>query len=297
MAWTVSGRVVTARDMSPIAGATLTFGDAPPVTTDGAGAFTIVTTDASTRPLVISAPGFLTRETSLTGGEVRAAVEFDLIPPDPDFPLQQYLDIVRNGFERPEALEPSRRWTTNPNVYVWTTFKDTGAAVNPAFVAFLEAELRRLIPAWTANRLQLGELQSGPAERPRQQGWINVQFQRGNGNWSMLGADPGSVSFGSDALCQSLAVAHEFGHALGYWHTRVKPSIMGGGPGSCNPANLSPSEMQIARVMYGRNAGNLAPDKDGPPPPPPVYVHPTLFSSPDAGSLLIACDRLLPPAR
>jgi hypothetical protein len=72
---------------------------------------------------------------------------------------------------------------------------------------------------------------------------------------------------------------------------------MGGGPGSCNPANLSPSEMQIARVMYGRNAGNLAPDKDGPPPPPPVYVHPTLFSSPDAGSLLIACDRLLPPAR
>ena len=82
--------------MGPLAGASVRFGDDAPVATDATGGFTLVTTDGSTRPLVVTAPGFLTRETSLAGGVVRSDLQFDLIPSDPAFPLQQYRDVVRN---------------------------------------------------------------------------------------------------------------------------------------------------------------------------------------------------------
>jgi hypothetical protein len=279
--------------MGPLANASVRFGDDAPIATDATGGFTVVTTDGSTKPLVVTATGFLTRETSLTGGVVRADLQFDLLPSDPAFPLQQYRDVVRNMYERPNNAEPSRRWTSDPNLFIWTTWRDTGAEVNPAFVEYLVSEVRRFVPAWSDGRLQLGRVETSPSQRPRQQGWINVQFDH-SGNWSLLGEDPGWVQFGGDGMCQSIAIAHEFGHAMGYWHTRVRPSIMGGGPGSCSPTNLSASEMQIARAMYGRAPGNLEPDKDGPPPPPAVIYGPTLAGAPPTPSpLLIRRDALL----
>ena len=100
-------------------------------------------------------------------------------------------------------------------------------------------------------------------------GWINVEFGV-SGNWSRLGEDPGQVQFGSvKPGCTSLAIIHEFGHAMGYWHSNVRPSIMGGGPGACVEYNLTPDELQVARVLYSREPGNLEPDKDGPEPGPP----------------------------
>jgi hypothetical protein len=178
-------------------------------------------------------------------------------------------------------------------VFIVTRWRDSGADVDPAFVAYLVSEVRRFIPAWSDGRLKLGAVETGPADRPLQKGWIKVQFAR-SGNWSLLGEDPGWVQFGSEGLCQSIAIAHEFGHAMGYWHTRVRPSIMGGAPGSCSPTNLSTQELQIARAMYGRAPGNVEPDKDGPPPPPAPIFAPTL-AGPQAGPspLLSLCDALL----
>jgi len=70
------------------------------------------------------------------------------------------------------------------------------------------------------------------------------------------------VRWSQAAACISFAIAHEFGHALGYWHSSVKPSIMGGGQASCALYDLTPNEALIARVMYSREPGNLEPDKD-----------------------------------
>ena len=64
------------------------------------GIFTIETTDASTKPLTVTAPGYLTRETSLTGGEARSGVLFDLIGAEPGFPRAQYRHLVRNSLRR-----------------------------------------------------------------------------------------------------------------------------------------------------------------------------------------------------
>jgi hypothetical protein len=287
----VSGQIVSAGSLSGVGGASLVFGDGAPLTSEGDGSFAIVTTDASTKPLILNAPGYLARETSLTGGAVRSNVLFNLLPTDGSFPLQQYRDLVRNGYEKPNTPEPSRHWTADPNVIVWTTFKDTGQIVSPAFLQFLESELRRLIPAWTAGRFQLGRFETTPTEPALQKGWIKVQFSWVGGNWSLLGEDPGWINLGSDAMCQSIAIAHEFGHALGYWHTRVKPSIMGGGPGSCNLTYLSPDEEKIARAMYSRDPGNVDPDKDGPAPAP--MFRPTSEGSALSAPFVLRCDSLL----
>ena len=65
--WAITGRILSAPGAAPIAGATLAFGDTT-VTSDAAGNYSLVTTDDSSRSLTITAAGYLTRETSLTGG-------------------------------------------------------------------------------------------------------------------------------------------------------------------------------------------------------------------------------------
>jgi hypothetical protein len=288
--WAVSGQIVAAGARTPIAGATIKFGDAAAITSDASGSYTIVTTDSTSKPLVIAAPGYFTRETSLTGGEVRSGVVFDLIGPEPGFPRQQYLDLVRNAHEGPNKHEPSRRWTKNPNLYIrtiWRNIDGTRAGeVRPESIEFLISEFRRIVPQWTAGTLEAGVIEFGPEARPLTKGWINVDFGK-SGNWSLLGEDPGMVQFGSEGTCQSLAILHEFGHALGYWHTATKNSILGGILGSCTLWNLGPNEAAIARVMYAREPGNLEEDKDGPPPPPVRY---TLGA---AAPIVVRCDALL----
>ena len=288
--WAVSGQIVAAGARTPIAGATIKFGDAAAITSDASGNFTIVTTDGTSKPLVVAAPGYFMRETSLTGGEVRSGVVFDLIGPEPGFPRQQYLDLVRNAYEGPNKHEPSRRWTTNPNLYIrtiWRNIDGTRAGeVRPESVEFLISEFRRIVPQWTAGTLEAGVIEFGPEARPLTKGWINVDFGK-SGNWSLLGEDPGMVQFGSEGSCQSLAILHEFGHALGYWHTATRNSILGGILGSCTLWNLGPNEAAIARSMYARAPGNLEEDKDGPPPPPVRY---TLGA---AAPIMLRCDALL----
>ena len=283
--WSITGRILNAPDGSPVGGATIAFGDTT-VASDAAGNYSLVTTDASTKPLTISGPGYLTRETSLTGGQARARVDFDLIGAEPEFPREQYRHLARNAYEGPNKHEPTRRWTVNPNVYIdtrWRGFDNrfTGAEISAESLAFLTSEIRRLVPQWSGGTLQAGLIESGPVARPFTSGWINVQYGA-SGNWSRLGEDPGQVQFGSEGTCQSLAIFHEFGHALGYWHSSVRPSIMGGGPGRCDLYDLTANEALIARVMYARAPGNVEPDKDGPAPPPTPPVHAVRAPAADA---------------
>lgn len=282
--WPVSGKVIAAPDGPPIAEATLTFGTSAPVRSDGSGSYTIVTEDGAIRPLSLSAPGFQTRETSLRGGQ-RRTVDIDVIGNDPVFPFNLYRMMVRNGHESPKYIStaPTQPWTMPPNVYIWTTWKDSGLPV--ANVEWYVGEIRRVIPQLTGGRFTAGRIEFGPEERPAAYGWINLQFHR-SGNWAYLGANPGQVQLGADHTCNSYAVIHEFGHAMGYWHSSLVPSVMGGGPGSCTEINLWPPEQIVARTMYSRPRGNLDPDRD----PPGAGV---LFTEAAAPRVRVTCDRVL----
>jgi hypothetical protein len=281
--WTVSGRVRVAPDGAPVADATMSYGSSEPVRSDAAGNYQIVTTDATVRLLTVSAPGFQTRELYLRGGE-RRTVDIDLIGHEPVFPFALYRMLARNGHESPQsvAVAPTAPWAAAPNVYIWTTWKDTGAPVNN--VEWYVAEIKRVMPQLTGGRFQVDRIEYGPDERPLTPGWIHLQFHR-SGNWSYVGRNPGQVQLGSDHTCNSYAVIHEFGHAMGYWHSNAVPSVMGGGPGSCSEINLWPDEQVVARTMYSRPRGNVEPDRD-------PQGSSTLDST--AGdSLPVYCDRVL----
>lgn len=81
-------------------------------------------------------------------------------------PFALYRMLARNGFESPQSVTvaPTQPWTSAPNIYIWTTWKDTGAPVNN--VDWYVAEIRRVIPQLTGGRFEAGTIESGPAERP-----------------------------------------------------------------------------------------------------------------------------------
>jgi predicted Zn-dependent protease len=57
---------------------------------------------------------------------------------------------------------------------------------------------------------------------------------------------------------------HELGHALGYQHVTLEPSVMSG----INPTSaLTEFDREALRIVYQRPPGNRAPDID-----PPTYV-------------------------
>lgn len=281
--WKVSGRVLAAPGGAPIADTMVTYGSSAPVRSDAAGNYEVTTEDASTRLLTLSAGGFQTRETYLRGGE-RRTVDIDLIGHEPAFPFALYRMMARNGHESPQSVgtAPTQPWTAAPSVYIWTTWKDTGAPVNN--IEWYVAEITRVIPQLTGGRFSVDRIEYGPQERPVTRGWINLQFHH-SGNWSYVGANPGQVQLGSDHTCNSYAVIHEFGHAMGYWHSDVVPSVMGGGPGSCTAINLWPDEQIVARTMYSRARGNVEPDHD------PIGT--VLLDGQSGPPTLVKCDRIL----
>lgn len=255
--WPVTGRVVDGPGGAPISNATLTFGSLPSMTTSAAGEYSILTPDTSLQRLLISAPGFQTRDTYLRGGTLRSE-DIDLLGGDL---LDLFRRMGRNGAESPQSVSvaPTRRWTQNPNIYIWTTWKDTNAPVNN--VDFYIREIRRVIPQLTGGKFVAGVIETGATERPLTPGWINLVFDHA-GNNALLGANPGRVQLGGDHTCNYIAVTHEFGHAMGYWHTGRQNTIMGTTPGYCHEADFTPLEQKVAKAMYARASGNREPDRD-----------------------------------
>ena len=72
---------------------------------------------------------------------------------------------------------------------------------------------------------------------------------------------------------------------MGYWHSTVRPSAMGGGYLLCQVANFTDDELRVARVLYSRPVGNVDPDKD-----PPGFSFITVGAS---GPRIETCDRFL----
>ena len=261
-----------------VSNATLSFEGRSPVTTDAGGAWRLEGSGVAAARLAVTiqAAGYVSRETGIAWQAAgRNDIQLDLLPERAPFDLQYYRQLVRNGFEAPEKLEPLRRWSTvNPSFYVNTFNPKTGRALEAGEIALVVQALHEAVPQMTGGRFVTATVETGDTPRESRRDWINVSFiYDPNGDFcgqAFVGANPGTITMNYDRCaldCGSLKVApetivHEVGHALGFWHTAGAGIMNPFRSRRCGNLQFSERERLHARVAYSRVQGNLDSDKD-----------------------------------
>jgi hypothetical protein len=268
----VSGHVVEYGSGRAVAGAQLAIDIAGTVSIDGVGAFKITSTAApAVFRIRIDAPGYVTRETLVRGATgARTDVTLDVIRNASPFSLNFYRELVRNAAEE-SSLEPLARLTANPNVYL-RTVDQNGKAIEPEVLESVTQSLRKAVSDWSSGTLSVATFETGSATRPRTVGWIVVNILRDRESplcgQSYVGAPDGQIELwddrcacGSKKIGGSL-VAHEVGHAMGFWHVSDRKAIMAPVGDNCPTGILTDNEKYHARLAYRRAPGNRDEDID-----------------------------------
>ena len=240
-------------------------------TTDGSGRYSLnLPAGTSNARFTISGSNVVTRTGFFSNGPSRT---FDL-----DaftlavFDQQYFRAVARNGFEQPASLQPLRRWTRGPMVYI-RTLDDTGRAILPEVLQQVVTITSSVVPLYTNGRFTVAGIEQGTDTRRNQAGWITVEWTRNATQFcgtSHVGQEGGVVTLTYDqpgCSCGSQkirprTVKHEFGHAMGLWHSGQSADLMSGiGVSECD-RNITARELQYLDYLYRRPVGNSDPDND-----------------------------------
>lgn len=271
---TITGRVTVTQSGAPIPNATIAIDGRASILADGAGAFSLEDAPASTVHAVISAPGYVTRDTRIGSGHVAT---IDLIAMAPPFSSIFYGQLVRGvlDYGTPDIV---RTLPAAPSFYLQTSVISGGTTNR--FVA----AIREIVPAMTGGRFTAQAIETGAEARPEQAGWIVIEVDpnpehllvdgrqacgqayvgRVSGHVWLTSGLPNGCGLGSDPIAPVI-LQHEIGHALGFWHIDVLGSLMHpGGPGSYQIQNTRASDLEQyhAAIAYRRQSGNRDPDID-----------------------------------
>lgn len=217
--------------------------------------------------LTVSAPGYITRETTNRGA-------VDLIRDAAPFDATFYRHFVRNGLDAPGAPEPLRRQRQAPRIYI-RTIDDTGAAIDAASLAVVRNAIGSgLVQALSGGTMGVAGVEEGTDSRVGDSGWITVRWVSSlpdsrcgqasvGGDWIELLYAAGRCTCSAGARTYPRLVKHELGHAMGFYHTDNRGDVMhnasSGNDCDNNPSNR---ERYHAAIAYKRPVGNRDPDVD-----------------------------------
>ncbi len=203
----------------------------------------------------VEASGYLLRET-------RTATTVDLIPAGGEFDLAFYRQLARGTLDG--EAQPLRVLSVAPSIYLQT------AGLSAANVAALEQAARAAVPALTGGRFQVTTWETGAEPRAEQAGWIVVETVNNDSSCAraLTGASAGHIWLNVRTACafnghavNPPTIAHEIGHALGFWHVPQSDGIMSV-DGAYYTSSASAAERYHAAIAYKRTAGNRDVDID-----------------------------------
>jgi hypothetical protein len=280
--YTVTGIVTATNGGQTLSGLTVDL-NGQAATTNGVGGFSYTMTSGTTARLILIGASIVPRSVTLNVASART-VAVSAIGLSSGFDLGFYRQIVRNGFETTGVLQPVRRWTRTPQIYL-KTVDEAGEAIHGPTLDVIEAAAKDAVPRWTSGALGVPIVERGTGSREGVSGWITIKFPATNtvlaggagscgraqvavdGGWMELNYHSPPLDGVScrvaGAVIAAHVVEHEFGHALGFWHTDTPGDLMYARGSWLSPTGLpSAHELAAAAIAYARPVGNVDPDSD-----------------------------------
>jgi hypothetical protein len=269
----ISATLTATNGGQPLAGVAVSVEGVTATTTDGSGQFAFTASATTTQAtLAFAGPAIVPRR--LTLATRTRSVNLDAIELAGGFSIDFYRQFVRNGLEQPGALQLLRRWQDHPKVYLRTVF-GAGREMDAGTLDSVATALVDWVRLWSGGRLSVAIIERGAEDRADAPGWINVGWSEELGERACgrarIGANPGRIELhprnagcwcvGDPGQVSRSVVAHEVGHAMGFWHTEGPENVMYNTFNACN-VTISARERLHAAISYSRPPGNVDPDTD-----------------------------------